>query len=100
MAARSLGVPQLAPWLPSDEELFSGALRVEVKSGAQVRPMDTAFQKARKQSEAARAHGDVRPFVMIAKAQPGSKDGIVAFRESDIRAVAYALAENLGLLVT
>lgn len=98
-AARSLGIPQLAPWLPSDEENFAGSLRVEVKSGQQVRPMDTAFQKARSQSEAARAVGDVRPFLMVAKVSPEGKDGIVAFRISDLKAVTYALAEHLGLLV-
>jgi len=98
-AARSLGVPQLAPWLPSDEELFAGELRIEVKSGAIVKPMGTAFVKAWKQSDAARAIGDSRPIVIVAKPDPHSKDGIIAFRESDLRAVAYALASNLGLLV-
>lgn len=98
-AARSLGIPQLGPHLASDEELYPGELRVEVKSGAQVRPMATAFEKARKQSEAARAVGDVRPFLMVSKVQPEGKGGIVAFRVEDLTSVAYALANHLGLLV-
>ena len=61
--------------------------------------MDTAFQKARVQSEAARPIGDVRPFVSVTKVNPSGKDGIVAFRESELRAVVYPVAEHLGLLV-
>lgn len=88
----------MGAFLPSNEEQFPGELRVEVKAGAQVKPMDTAFQKARKQSEAARPIGDNRPCVIVAKVNPSGKDGIVAFRQSDLQAVAYSLAKHFGFL--
>jgi hypothetical protein len=83
---------------PSNEELFPGTVRVEAKSGAIVRPMYTAFLKAEAQSEAARARGDLRPFVMAARMNPQGKDGLVVFRESKLEEIVYALAVQLGIL--
>jgi hypothetical protein len=47
------------------EEHWGGAFRVEVKSGAQVSPVVTRYKSARAQSDASRAVGDVRPFVLV-----------------------------------
>lgn len=47
-----------------NEENWRGPFRVEVKAGAQVRGLTTKYLEARAQSEAARAHGDGRPFAM------------------------------------
>lgn len=46
------------------EEAWEDPFRWEVKSGAQVRPVVTAYLKTRAQSEATRAIGDHRPFAM------------------------------------
>jgi hypothetical protein len=83
---------------PSNEELYLGLVRTEVKSGAIVRPMYTAYLKAEAQSEAARARGDLRPFVMAARMNPQGKDGLVVFRESKLEETVYALAVQLGLI--
>lgn len=47
-----------------NEEAWGDPLRWEHKAGAQVRAVVTAYLKARKQSEASRAHGDHRPFAL------------------------------------
>lgn len=96
-AARAIGVPASNGFLPANEEQFGGAVRMESKSGAIVRPMFTAFWKAWLQSDQARALGDMRPIVVMAKERPNGNDGIVAFRISDLEAVVYALAQNMGM---
>ncbi len=65
---------------PGNEEHWSSDLRMEIKSGAQVGPAITAFEKAESQSEAQKAYGDVRPFVagFVPKEQNGGV--IFAFR--------------------
>lgn len=47
------------------EELWRGALRTEVKSGAKAKPVQTFYENCRAQSDAAKAVGDLRPFVAI-----------------------------------
>jgi hypothetical protein len=97
-AAKRLGVPAVNSMRPSNEELYPGLVRTEVKSGAIVRPMYTAYLKAEAQSEAARARGDLRPFVMAARMNPQGKDGLIVFRESKLEETVYALAVQLGLI--
>jgi hypothetical protein len=63
------------------EELWGGAMRVEVKAGAQVRPVFTAFLRAESQSEQHRPMGDPRPFALIAMPD-GTSDGLVVMRLS------------------
>src|SRR3954454_17650025 len=72
-------------------------IRIEAKSGAQVRPLFTAYLKAELQSAASRSVGDHRPFLMAARSEPGSKDGVLVLRESTLEATVYALALQLGL---
>lgn len=64
------------------EEVWGGACRIEVKAGAQVKPIATKFELARAQSEASRSIGDHRPFMMVAMPE-GTSDGIVLMRLSD-----------------
>jgi hypothetical protein len=59
-------------------------IRVEVKAGAQVKPIDTRFLAAEKQSVAAKATGDPRPFVFIAMPD-GQTDGYFICRLSTVK---------------
>jgi hypothetical protein len=61
------------------EELWAGAVRVEVKSGAQVSPIATRYAAAERQSEAQRPIGDIRPFVMVVMPD-GERDGLCVLR--------------------
>jgi hypothetical protein len=75
------------------EEHWGGEVRVEIKAGKQVSPIYTRFQLAEKQSEAARAIADHRPFVMIAMPDD-TTDGIVLFRLSDLWRVVAGIVEG------
>lgn len=95
-----LNAPYASSLRTGHEEHHGGLLRWESKSGAQVRPMFTAFEKAEKQAEANRSFGDNRPFVMTARVQPHSKEAIMTFRvrnNDDLKTIVAALAEQLGL---
>jgi len=72
-ARRKLG---LTGHLTRHEENWGGAFRVEIKAGAQVGPIATRFRDAKAQSDAAKAIGDIRPFLMVAMAD-GTSRGIV-----------------------
>jgi hypothetical protein len=64
------------------EELWGGDVRVEIKAGAQIKPVLTAFLRCEMQSEAARSVGDHRPFMLVAMPD-GMKDGLVVMWLSD-----------------
>lgn len=59
--------------------------RLEIKAGQQVGPMATKYLAAEKQSNAARAHGDVRPFVFVAMPDDWGTDGLMVVRLSVFR---------------
>jgi hypothetical protein len=61
------------------EEHWGGSFRIEAKSGKQIQPIATRFLMAEAQSNAAKSHGDIRPFLMIAMPD-GMTDGIVLMR--------------------
>lgn len=63
------------------EELWGGDIRVEVKAGAQINPVFTAYLRCEMQSEPHRPIGDYRPFAMVAMPD-GMKDGLVVMRLS------------------
>lgn len=63
------------------EEVWGGDLRLEVKAGAQIKPVVTAFLKCEAQSEAARPIGDHRHFMMVAMPDEWS-DGLIVMRLS------------------
>ena len=75
------------------EEHWGGALRVEVKAGAQVQPIETRFAQAETQSAQARSIGDIRPFVMVAMPD-GMTDGIVLMRLSQFSILLEALQDE------
>lgn len=72
-ARKKLG---LGGHLTRHEENWGGAFRTEIKAGAQVGPIWTRFQQAKSQSDAAKALGDIRPFVMVAMPD-GTTKGVV-----------------------
>ena len=61
------------------EEVWGGAVRVEVKAGAQIKPVATAFLRCEEQSEQARPIGDHRPFMLVAMPD-GWSEGVVVMR--------------------
>lgn len=75
------------------EEHWGGALRIEVKAGAQVSPIATRFDAARRQSEAQRAVGDIRPFAMVAMPDD-TRDGIVLLSLADFAALVAVALDN------
>lgn len=78
------------------EEHWGGAFRVEVKSGAQVSPVITRYKSARAQSEASRAIGDIRQFVLVCMGD-NERSG-VAVVELEVLAQLVALARDTGHL--
>lgn len=81
----------------SDEENWSGALRVEAKSGQQVVAMAARYLAAERQSEASRAIGDVRPFVFCAMPTQWGGDGLFVCRLSQVREVVQGLLATWDL---
>jgi hypothetical protein len=93
VARKALGIPGLSLGV-DEEELWRGAVRVEVKSGkADTGPVDTRYRKSRAQSDASRAYGDNRPFAAITM-PPGMSDGYATVRLSEVVEFAYAVIEQ------
>lgn len=76
IARKKLGLSATGNAGTRHEEHWGGIFRVEVKAGAQVGPIATRFQLAKRQSDEAKSLGDIRPFAMVAMPD-GSSDGIV-----------------------
>jgi hypothetical protein len=75
------------------EELWGGVLRVEVKAGAQIEPIATRFRAAEQQSEAHRALGDTRAFLLVAMPD-GESDGLCVIRLSHMGHLIDLLRES------
>ena len=88
-ARKKLG---LGGHLTRHEENWGGAFRVEIKAGAQVGPIATRFRAAKAQSDAAKAMGDIRPFVMVAMPD-GTTEGIILMTLSEFSELASLLLE-------
>ena len=88
--ANKLGIP--AGMGGGNEETWQSSLRIEVKSGAQVRPAVTAYLRQKTQSEASRPIGDNRPFAAVAVYEGFE---IVMFEIDRVSDVVAALAEDL-----
>ena len=80
-ARRKLGLSATGNAGSRHEEHWSGFFRVEIKAGAQVGPIETRFRAAKQQSEASKALGDIRPFVMVA--MPEGVSGGIALMTLD-----------------
>lgn len=91
-AVTALGIPR-SSIAPGHEEFLPGALRVEVKAGAQVKPAVTAYLRCEAQSEAQRPVGDHRPFAAVAMPD-GAADGIVMVRLSNLHEFVAAVVDN------
>jgi hypothetical protein len=94
-ALTAIGVPR-SSMHPGHEEHVGGNVRVEVKSGAQVRPILTRYLAMEAQSEAARPIGDNRPFVGVAMPE-GVSWGLVLIRTDRLEDVVAALAVHFGM---
>lgn len=90
-ARKALGIPGANT---RHEELWGGSLRIESKAGAQVGPILTRYLAAKAQSEAARAVGDNRPFLMAA--MPDRGPGLLVIELDQLADVIAAIAENWG----
>jgi len=75
-----------------NEEAWMLPVRVEVKSGAQVRTVWTKFLLAEEQSNAHRAVGDLRPFVQVVMADH-TNDGLAVMRLSQLQQILEALSQ-------
>jgi hypothetical protein len=75
------------------EELWGGALRVEVKAGAQIEPIATRYRNAEQQSEQHRALGDTRAFVLVAMPD-GERDGLCVMRLSNFAQIIDLLRDT------
>lgn len=93
-AVTALGIPRSSIH-PGHEEFLGGAVRVEVKSGGQVKPAVTAYLRCEAQSEEQRPIGDHRPFCAVAMPD-GSSDGVVMVRLSSLHEFVAAMVENWG----
>ena len=78
------------------EELWGGAVRVEVKSGAQISPIITRYKNAEQQSEQHRAIGDIRPFILVAMPD-GETDGLCVMRLSVMSMFLQMISEAENL---
>jgi len=79
--------------LTRHEENWGGLFLCEVKSGAQVGPIATRFQAAKAQSYAAKALGDIRPFIMVAMPD-GTSKGIVLMDLDDFSEIVSLLTAD------
>jgi hypothetical protein len=93
-ARKMLGIP--GPSLGADhEELWRGAVLVEVKAGGRMaNPIGVRYRAMRDQIEASRAIGDNRPACAIAMPD-GWSGGVVMIHTDDVVAWAYALVEEM-----
>jgi hypothetical protein len=64
------------------EEVWGGNVRVEVKAGAQIKPVFTAFLRCEVQSEQHRPVGDTRPFMLVCMPD-NTNDGLIVMRLND-----------------
>lgn len=81
--ARQIGASSGGGFASSTEEHWRDWARWEVKSGAQVDPVITRFEKARAQSELDRALGDSRPFVFAAVPSSSRRPSVVCISLED-----------------
>ena len=80
------------------EENWDSSVRIEVKSGKQVGPIWTRFQKAEAQSwenvkDAIGGDGKSKPFMMVAMPE-GTSDGLCIIRLSELENVLEAIQVN------
>jgi hypothetical protein len=77
--------------LGAEESWHGLPVRVEVKSGAAAKVVQTKYRLAREQSDASKAIGDCRPFLFVAM-PPGTTDGLAVIALSELSALLEALS--------
>lgn len=100
-AARRAGVKKAGSFFAGHEEQYDGPTRIEVKVGAQIKPMVTAFDKCKAQSEVSRPVGDSRPFVLHVRPLPNGKRQLTTFEsnsDDEYKQAIYALAVHAGVI--
>lgn len=91
-ARKTLGIPSAKfAGLNGNEENWRGPVRVEVKSGAQAKPVWTRYALSEDQAESNKAVGDARPFLAVFM-PPGMTDGLFVGRISQLAAIVEAFA--------
>ena len=90
-ARKKLG---LGGHLTRHEENWAGAFRTEIKAGIQVGPIATRFNAAKAQSDASKALGDIRPFVMVAMPD-GTSEGICLMTLTEFSELAALLSARV-----
>ena len=101
-SAKRAGVKKVGSMYAGQEEHYDGETRIEIKTGAQVKPMVTAFDKHKAQSEAARPIGDERPFVLHVRLNPYGKRQLTTFESNstdEYRQTLYAMCLQAGVNV-
>lgn len=101
LAARRAGVMKIGSFYAGHEEHMDGETRIEIKTGAQIKPLVTAYDKHKKQSDAAKRFGDNRPFVLHVKPEPNGKRQLTTFEsfsDEDHRSTLYAMAVHAGVI--
>lgn len=94
-ATKQLGLSH-GQFAGAHEEALTGPVRTEVKATARhAKPVATAYNLMRAQSDAAKASGDTRPFVAAA-CPPGSSLVYYVVRSDELEAVVFALADAWG----
>jgi hypothetical protein len=99
---RRAGVKKIGSMYAGHEEHYDGETRIEVKTGAQIRPLVTAFDKHKAQSEASRPIGDVRPFVLHVRPMPNGTRQLTTFEsnsDDEYRQTLYAMCVQAGVTV-
>lgn len=100
-SAKRAGVKKVGAFFAGHEEHYTGETRIEIKCGAQVRPVFTAFDKHKKQSDAARRIGDSRPFILHARPAAESKRQLTVFEsttDEEYRNTLWAMAVQAGVI--
>lgn len=77
------------------EEVWGGTVLTEEKAGRIAKPVQTAYENSRRQSDASRSIGDTRPFV-AGFCPDGTKHVYFTVRDDDLERVVFALAEMWG----
>lgn len=77
------------------EELWAGAVLTEMKAGGKAKTVQTAYENARQQSDAARPIGKIDPFV-AGFCPDNTRHTYYVIRDDDIEAAVFALAEMWG----
>lgn len=96
-ARRAVGVEDSdVPNSLAEEESWDGPVRVEVKAGAQVKPIATRFYAAEAQSDKGKSADDERMFALVAMPE-GTADGLVVMRLSEFKEIVLPLLTAEGL---